>query len=92
MAEEAPLKQIRDVLLKIRNAADAALKRIDQPTPGFSVQWICTSCRYVKTFVKPVKLDSVGKCPRCRSTEFRVAGQGIADFRSSDSSQKKLQR
>jgi len=35
MAEEAPLKPIRDVLLKIRNAADAALKRIDQPTPGF---------------------------------------------------------
>jgi Zn finger protein HypA/HybF involved in hydrogenase expression len=76
MAEEAPLKPVREVLLKIRNAADAALKRIDQPPRGFSVQWVCTSCRYVKTFVKPVDLDVVGKCPRCRSSEFRIAGQG----------------
>jgi|tagenome__1003787_1003787.scaffolds.fasta_scaffold20154930_2 hypothetical protein len=81
MAEEAPLKPIRDVLLKIRNAADAALKRIDQPLPGSSIQWICTGCRYVKTFVKPVDLDAVGKCPRCRSTEFRIAGRGRAHLR-----------
>ena len=72
MAEEAPLKSIRDVLLKIRNAADAALKRIDQPVAGSSIRWICTGCQYVKKFVRPVELDSVGKCPRCRSTEFRV--------------------
>jgi hypothetical protein len=76
MAEEAPLKPIRDVLLKIRNAADAALKRLDQPRPGFSVRWVCTSCRYVKSFTQPVEFAAVGKCPRCRSTEFRIMTQG----------------
>jgi hypothetical protein len=72
MADEAPLKSIRELLLRIRNAADAAMKRIDQPADGSSLRWVCTGCRYVKTFVKPVELDSVGKCPRCRSSEFRV--------------------
>jgi predicted Zn-ribbon and HTH transcriptional regulator len=33
--------------------------------------WKCTGCGYIKHFTKPVSLEVVARCPRCKSDQFR---------------------
>jgi hypothetical protein len=32
--------------------------------------WKCTGCGYIKHFTKPVSLEAVARCPRCKSEQF----------------------
>jgi hypothetical protein len=34
--------------------------------------WKCTGFSYIKHFTKPVSLEAVARCPRCKSEQFRA--------------------
>jgi Zn finger protein HypA/HybF involved in hydrogenase expression len=63
-ALKAALEAIRDTALK-------ALSQIEQSHQDHSMRWKCKQCQYVKHFTKPVSLETTGRCPRCKTTEFR---------------------
>jgi predicted Zn-ribbon and HTH transcriptional regulator len=63
-AMKATLEAIRDTALN-------ALNQIGQSHDERSMRWSCKACRYVKHFTKAVPLEAAGRCPRCKSTEFR---------------------
>jgi predicted Zn-ribbon and HTH transcriptional regulator len=65
------LKTLRTTLEAIRGMATKALSQIDQPGEHYAMGWTCKACRYTKHFTKPVTLEAAGRCPRCKSTEFR---------------------
>ena len=48
-----------------------ALKQIERPQEPHSMRWECKACRYMKHFTRPVTLEAAGRCPRCKSTEFK---------------------
>jgi predicted nucleic-acid-binding Zn-ribbon protein len=58
-------------LRSIRDQADSVLKNIEEPHEQRSMRWKCKECRYIKHFTRPVPLESAGRCPRCKCTEFR---------------------
>jgi predicted Zn-ribbon and HTH transcriptional regulator len=58
-------------LRSIRDAAANALNQIEQPQEVRAMRWTCKACRYIKHFTRPVTLEAAGRCPRCKSTEFR---------------------
>jgi len=58
-------------LRSIRNQADSVLKNIEESNEQRSMRWKCKECRYTKHFTRPVPVEAAGKCPRCKSTEFR---------------------
>jgi predicted Zn-ribbon and HTH transcriptional regulator len=58
-------------LRSIRDQADSVLKQIEQSEEPCSMRWKCKACRYTKHFTRPVTLEAAGRCPRCKSTEFR---------------------
>jgi Zn finger protein HypA/HybF involved in hydrogenase expression len=67
---EWTLKTLKVALEAIRDRAMNALNQIDQPQEERSMRWKCKACRYIKHFTKPVPLETAGRCPRCKSTEF----------------------
>jgi predicted Zn-ribbon and HTH transcriptional regulator len=58
-------------LRSIRDRVDSVLKQIEGPQEQCSMRWKCKECRYTKHFTRPVTLEATGRCPRCKSTEFR---------------------
>ena len=71
---EPSLKTLKVDLEAIRDKAMNALKQIEQSQEERSMRWKCKECQYVKHFTKPVTLEGVGRCPRCKNTEFRPIG------------------
>ena len=65
------VKTMKDALEAIRGMATNALNQIERPQAEYSMRWTCKACEYVKHFTKPVSLEAAGRCPRCKSTEFR---------------------
>jgi predicted Zn-ribbon and HTH transcriptional regulator len=58
-------------LRSIRDQADSVLKQMERPQEQCSMRWKCKECQYIKRFTRPVTLEAAGRCPRCKSTEFR---------------------
>jgi len=69
-------KTLKATLEAIRNMAANALNQIGQSQEEFSMRWKCKECRYIKHFTTPVSLERVGRCPRCKSTEFKLLCEG----------------
>ena len=67
---DSTLKPLKAALEAIRDMASNALTQIEQPQETRSMRWVCKERHYVKRFTKPVSLETAGRCPRCRSTEF----------------------
>jgi len=65
------IKTLKAALEAVRDTATNALKQIERPQEQHSMRWECKECRYRKHFTKPVPLETAGRCPRCKSTEFR---------------------
>src|SRR5262249_49516126 len=65
------LTRLKAALEAIRDTATNALNQIEQSQEQRSMRWKCKHCRYVKHFTRPVALEAAGRCPRCKSTEFR---------------------
>jgi predicted Zn-ribbon and HTH transcriptional regulator len=63
-ALKTALEAVRDIALK-------ALSEIEPSHQDHSMRWKCKQCQYVKHFTKPVSLETAGRCPRCKSTEFK---------------------
>jgi predicted Zn-ribbon and HTH transcriptional regulator len=61
---KAALEAIRDVALN-------ALNQTERSQDERSMRWRCKACQYVKHFTKAVPLEAAGRCPRCKSTEFK---------------------
>lgn len=68
---DATLKTLKANLEAIRDMVMNALNQIEQSKETRSMRWACKECRYVKHFTTPVPLETAGRCPRCKSTEFR---------------------
>jgi Zn finger protein HypA/HybF involved in hydrogenase expression len=68
---DTALKTLKAAIEAIRDTAIKALSQIEQPQEEHSMRWKCKGCQYIKHFTKPVPLETTGRCPRCKSTEFR---------------------
>jgi predicted Zn-ribbon and HTH transcriptional regulator len=64
-------KTLKATLEAIRESAMNALKQIEQSQEEHSMRWKCKACGYTKHFTRSVVLEAAGRCPRCKSTEFR---------------------
>ena len=65
------IKTLKAALETVRDLASKALTQIDAPQEERSMRWRCKACRYTKHFTMPVNLDTAGRCPRCKNSEFR---------------------
>lgn len=68
---DSTLKTLKASLEAIRDVAMKALIQIEQSQEQHSTGWRCKQCQYIKRFTTPVALETAGRCPRCKSTEFR---------------------
>jgi len=68
---DSTLKTLKASLQAIRDTAAEALSHIEQAHQDHSMRWKCKGCQYVKHFTKPVPLETAGRCPRCKGTEFQ---------------------
>jgi len=66
---EPTLKALKAALEAIRDTAVNALNQVGQSQER-SMRWKCKDCRYIKHFTRPVTLETAGRCPRCKRTEF----------------------
>jgi predicted Zn-ribbon and HTH transcriptional regulator len=64
-------KALIAALEAIRDMAANALNQLGSSQEEHAMRWKCKGCQYIKNFTKPVPLESAGRCPRCKSTEFR---------------------
>jgi predicted Zn-ribbon and HTH transcriptional regulator len=64
-------KTLKAVLEAIRDMAANALNQTGPTQEEHSMRWKCKDCQYIKRFTRPVVLETAGRCPRCKSTEFR---------------------
>jgi predicted Zn-ribbon and HTH transcriptional regulator len=69
---ETSLKPLKAILEAIREQADYALKRLQDAEEKRSMRWKCKDCRYIKHFTRPIPLEAIGRCPRCKSTSFEA--------------------
>ena len=68
MAETS--SHLTTILEKIRNDAEKALALLADAQEQRALSWKCTGCGHVKHFTKPVSLEVVARCPRCKSEQF----------------------
>jgi predicted Zn-ribbon and HTH transcriptional regulator len=68
---DTTLKALKASFEAIRDMAMNALNQIEQSQEQRSRRWKCKACQCIKHFTMPVPLESAGRCPRCKSTEFR---------------------
>jgi rubrerythrin len=68
---DSTLKALKAAFEAIRDMAMKTLSQIEQSQEGRSMRWKCKECQYIKHFTRPVPLEAAGRCPRCKSTEFR---------------------
>jgi rubrerythrin len=73
---ETPLDTLATALRRIRDHADAVLKKIESPAERRSLAWKCRNCGYIKHFSKPAIAEVSAPCPRCRGDAFE-ASDGI---------------
>jgi Zn finger protein HypA/HybF involved in hydrogenase expression len=66
------LKTLKAALEAIRDMAGDALNQIEPSQEERSMRWRCKECRYVKHFTRPVPLEAVGRCPRCKSISLEI--------------------
>jgi predicted Zn-ribbon and HTH transcriptional regulator len=69
MADQTP-DRLRQILERIRQDAEQALSLLKESAEHRALSWKCKNCEYVKHFTKPVTLDVLGRCPRCKSDQF----------------------
>jgi predicted Zn-ribbon and HTH transcriptional regulator len=62
--------RIRQILTRIREEADQALSLLSNVGYERALRWKCKGCGYIKHFTKPVSLEAVVRCPRCKSDQF----------------------
>src|SRR5215813_5156671 len=68
---ESPPKTLKASLEAIREIARNALNQMGESQHEHSMRWKCKNCQYIKYFTRPVSLETAGRCPRCKSTEFK---------------------
>ena len=71
MARTTFVTNLKAALKTIREQADNALKQLEAAEEERSMRWKCKECEYVKHFTRPVPLEAAGRCPRCKSAEFK---------------------
>jgi predicted Zn-ribbon and HTH transcriptional regulator len=63
--------RLRQILERIRNDTEQALTLLrDGAGEERALGWKCKGCGYIKHFTKPVSLEAVARCPRCKSDQF----------------------
>jgi predicted Zn-ribbon and HTH transcriptional regulator len=67
---EPALKTLKATLEAIRDLVTNALNQMELSQEDRSMRWKCKACQYIKHFTKAVPLETAGRCPRCKSTEF----------------------
>ena len=65
-------KRLRTILETIRENAQHALALLGDAADGGSLGWKCKQCGYVKHFTRPVPIEIVSPCPRCKSDVFET--------------------
>jgi predicted Zn-ribbon and HTH transcriptional regulator len=68
MAETS--RHLTTILEKIRNDAEKALALLADAQEQRALAWKCIGCGHIKHFTKPVSLEVVARCPRCKSDQF----------------------
>jgi predicted Zn-ribbon and HTH transcriptional regulator len=63
--------RLKTILERIREETEKALSLLKDASDGRALGWKCKGCGYVKHFTKPVSLEVVARCPRCKSDQFR---------------------
>ncbi len=61
---------LKTILERIREQTEQALSLLTNVGDERALAWKCTGCGHVKHFTKPVSLDVVARCPRCKSEQF----------------------
>jgi predicted Zn-ribbon and HTH transcriptional regulator len=62
--------RLRQILERIREETEQALSLLTNAGDQRALGWKCTGCGYIKHFTKPVSLEAVARCPRCKSDQF----------------------
>ena len=70
MADQTP-DRLRQILERIRQETEQALSLLISAGDDRALGWKCKGCGYIKHFTKPVSLEAVARCPRCKSDQFR---------------------
>jgi predicted Zn-ribbon and HTH transcriptional regulator len=69
MAEAA--HRLKTILERIHEDTEQALSLLrDGAGDKRALAWKCKGCGYIKHFTKPVSLEAVARCPRCKSDQF----------------------
>jgi hypothetical protein len=64
-------KTLKAALEAIRDMAMTALNEIEQSQEEWSMRWKMQRVPVCKAFYEACSFGNPGRCPRCRSTEFR---------------------
>lgn len=62
--------RLKQILERIRSDTETALTLLNDSQEARALAWKCTGCGHVKHFTKPVSLEVVARCPRCKSEQF----------------------
>ncbi len=68
MAERS--EALRQIVEKIRDDAEQALKLLDHSEEERSLAWKCQRCGHIKHFTQPVLADVAAPCPKCKRDAF----------------------
>ena len=66
--------RLKTILERIREETEQALSLLREPEEQRALSWKCAGCGYIKRFTKPVSLEAVARCPRCKSEQFVPLG------------------
>lgn len=69
MAE--PSNTLRQILERIRDDAQQALKLLGDAAELRALGWKCTACGHAKHFTRPVTQEVARPCPKCQGRVFR---------------------
>jgi rubrerythrin len=72
MAESS--EGLRQIVQKIRDDAERALKLLNHCQEKRSLAWKCKRCGHIKHFTRPVLADVAAPCPKCRGDVFEQTG------------------
>ena len=61
---------LRQILERIRSDTEQALTLLAAAEEQRALAWKCRGCGHVKHFTKPVSVEVVARCPRCKSEHF----------------------
>lgn len=68
---DSKIETLTAALKAIRDRADAALRKIEQPaTERRSLGWKCTRCGHVTHFTRPALAEIAAPCPKCNGIAF----------------------